>query len=107
MRFELPVRVPAIVPQKAQPAAFKRHDQVRIAVAVHIEAAKGRNGPELFHAELDLLEAAAAQVAPNADTIPRGNNVQPAIVVIIHQAQLTNLEITDWDRDAILQFVED
>ncbi len=94
-QFELAVGVAAVVAPGAQARALLGQHQVGVAVAVEVRQGRvgdagERPGVE-FGAGGDVLEAAVAQVAPELDTPAQGQQVQPAVVVVVHQPQRRQL----------------
>ena len=108
--LELFVGVTTFIAQHLQTLPGDADEQVCITVIVEI---RGDNRidlafDQLIEAELsrDLAESRRAQIAPDAKAIASGNDIKPAIIVVVHKCKVIDSEVAEGKRKSVCQPIE-
>ena len=101
-QLQLFIGVAAVVAPVAQPRR-RGHHQAGVAVLVEIRRhdVLDRSGFVQTQRRSDLFKAPLADIAPDPDPAAKGQEVQPAVIVIIQQQKPAGLQAVERDRDAL------
>ena len=106
---KLMVLVPAIVAQEMQPPALHAHDEVRVAITVKVRGREGVDAPlQLVETELrrDIDKVFCPEIAPDAQAVADGNDVEPTVVVVVNEPDLPWLKTAEGNGRVVGAVVE-
>ena len=94
------VGVAAVVAQQSQALIGEDQQQVGVTIVVEIGRQHGLDGADFFEADVPggFAEFAVAEVAPEAEAGSGGEDVQPAIVVVVEQRETADRPLAQRNR---------
>src|SRR5689334_5621020 len=102
-QLQLAIRISTFIPQQLEPRTIKRQEQICIAIQVEVRGMNAGDGSVNQFVEAKdrgyILKSAAAKIAPGKKPPTSTDDVEPAIVVIIHQHQRGDLPAVEWNPD--------
>ena len=109
VEFKLRVSVATVIAQQPQTLIGKDQQQIRVAIIVEVRRNHGLDRANFVEAELrgDFLKIPSAEIAPDAQPWTRGDDVQPAVVIVIGQRERSHSPVAQRNDLPFLHSVED
>ena len=97
LQLELVIGIAAVVAKELQAAAFERQNQIRVAIAIKVcgceelhLAARRRLREQRGR---QVAKTVIAEIAPDAQSVACGHDVEPAVIVVVEEQQSGGAEI--------------